>query len=156
MTVSDPLRPLKEHAKIPWRFQRTFRTPLHDLDRFVSTIISAEAYLDESYIVLDQIVLEPKHLVRLLASHLLPTALQRGWAVTAKGKEECHELLKAALSDWVDFWYVPTPRVFMIYADHDEYSTFFANTKSSLNRVALPLLEARFKEIRDYQRDSTN
>lgn len=67
-----------------------------------------------------------------------------------------HELLKAALSDWVDFWYVPTPRVFMIYADHDEYSTFFADTKSSLNRVALPLLEARFKEVRDYQRDSTN
>ncbi len=36
--------------------------------------------------------------------------------MTAEGHVEIEELLRAALSDWVDFLFVPTPEPFVIYA----------------------------------------
>jgi len=72
--------------------------------------------------------------------------------VTAVGQREIEELLNAALSDWVDFIFVPAPKPFVIYADHDEYTTFYANTGSNLNRVAEPLLTQGFEEVSEYQR----
>jgi hypothetical protein len=49
------------------------------------------------------------------------------------------EALIAVLSDCVDFLFIPTPTSFVIYADHDEYITFYAHTRSNLNQVANPL-----------------
>ncbi|HUA66595.1 MAG TPA: hypothetical protein VME24_12155, partial [Alphaproteobacteria bacterium] len=60
--------------------------------------------------------------------------------------------LVATFSDWVDFFFVPAPKPFVIYADHDEYATFFANTKSKLNSVVEPLLKSGFKQVLNYQR----
>jgi hypothetical protein len=41
------------------------------------------------------------------------------------------------------------PRVlFVIYADHDEYATFYANTRSNLNRVADALFANGLKRYR--------
>ena len=53
--------------------------------------------------------------------------------------------------DWIDFVLIPTPKQFAIYADHDEYTTFFAHTRSNLNCVVRPLVEQGFKQV-DYQR----
>lgn len=61
-------------------------------------------------------------------------------------------MLEAALGDWVDFVFVPVPKPFVIYADHDEYTTFYANTKSNLNRVAQALIAAGFEKVLDYER----
>jgi hypothetical protein len=61
-------------------------------------------------------------------------------------------LLLAVFSDWVDFIFVPEPKSFGIYADHDEFTTFFAHTRSNLNRVVKPLAEGGFKMIPDYER----
>jgi hypothetical protein len=47
---------------------------------------------------------------------------------------------------------MPAPKPFVIYADHDEYTTFFANTKSNLNRVAQPLTAGGFVSVPDYER----
>ena len=66
--------------------------------------------------------------------------------------EETHRLLIASFSDWVDFWFVPQPKSFAIYADHDEYTTFYASTKSNLARVVTPLLENGFKEVPGFER----
>jgi hypothetical protein len=63
------------------------------------------------------------------------------------------ELLEAALSDWIDFIFVPTPKPFVIYADHDEFTTFYANTKSNLNPVVEALSARGFKRVQDYERD---
>jgi hypothetical protein len=69
------------------------------------------------------------------------------------GREEVEELLIAALGDWVDFLFVPSPKPFVIYADHDEFITFYANTKSNLNRVGTALLARGFKVVEDYTRE---
>ena len=72
--------------------------------------------------------------------------------MTAVGRQEIEELLHATLSDWVDFLFVPAPKTFVIYADHDEYTTFYANSRSNLNRVTESLLTQGFEEVSGYQR----
>ena len=47
---------------------------------------------------------------------------------------------------------MPTPKPFVIYADHDEFTTFYANTRSNLNRVSDTLLTQGFEEVSGYQR----
>ena len=87
----------------------------------------------------------------LLASQSLPPSLQRESSINVVGQQQVGALLEAALGDWVDFWFVPTPKPFVIYADHDEYTTFFANSKSNLNGVVEPLVKQGFKTV-EYER----
>ena len=47
---------------------------------------------------------------------------------------------------------VPDPRPFVIYADHDQYATFFAQTKGNLNRVIVPLKRSKFRHVEDFTR----
>jgi hypothetical protein len=101
---------------------------------------------------IDQVIFEPKNLINLLAMHSLPPQYGRDVAITADGKREAEGLLEAVLGDWVDFVFIPVPKPFVIYADHDEYITFYANTKSNLNRVAQLLTTAGFDSVRDYER----
>jgi hypothetical protein len=72
--------------------------------------------------------------------------------MAAESAAELHALLIAALGDWLDFAFVPSPKPFVLYADHDEYATFFANTKSYLNKVANSLKSNGFSSIKDYIR----
>ncbi len=53
--------------------------------------------------------------------------LDNFWKFTlrAKGQQNVAELLEAMLGDWIDFVFVPTTESFAIYADHDEYTTFY-------------------------------
>lgn len=48
---------------------------------------------------------------------------------------------------------MPAPKPFVIYADHDEYATFYANTRSNLNRVTDALLTQGFEEVSGYQKE---
>jgi hypothetical protein len=139
MTLTQVPGSLKRFRKTPWRFQKTFQTPLKDLHRFAAAILSSHDPASTGCVTIDQAVFEPKHFIALLAEHSLPAQYGRDWSVTAKGRQEIAELLEATLSDWIDFIFVPTPKPFVIYADHDEYTTFYANTKSGLNAVVEPL-----------------
>jgi hypothetical protein len=112
--------------------------------------ISAREQIQIGTITIDSVVFEPKNLNALLASQSLPPSLQRESSIGAAGCEDVGVLLRAALSDWIDFWFIPTPKPIVIYADHDECTTFFANTKSNLNGVAEPLLKRGFKMV-DYE-----
>jgi hypothetical protein len=98
-------------------------------------------------------VFDPKHLSALLAKHSLPAQFGRDWSLSASGRDEAAELLEAALGDWIDFIFVPTPKPFVIYADHDEYTTFYANRKSNLNPVVEALSARWFKQVQDYERE---
>jgi len=73
-------------------------------------------------------------------------------SLTAAGRREIETLLHAIFSDWVDFIFVPEPRSFAIYADHDEYTTFFAHTRSNLNQVVTTLVDKGFKTVPGYDR----
>ena len=152
MTLFATSGSLKRLRRVPWRFQQTFLTPLRNLQPFVATIISGREQIQGATVTIDSVVFEPKHLNALLASQSLPPSLQRESAVEVTGHQHVGALLEAALGDWVDFWFIPTPKPFVIYADHDEYITFFANSKSNLNGVVEPLRKEGFEQV-DYERN---
>ena len=95
---------------------------------------------------------DPTHLIDLMNANSIPPRYQRGVSIIAVGLEESEALLEAALGDWVDFIFVPEPRSFAIYADHDEFTTFFAQNRSNLNRVVQALSGEGFKLESEYQR----
>jgi len=147
MILSATPGSLKRLRRIPWRFQQTFLTPLKNLNPFVATILSGRKPAEGGTVIIDSVVFDPKHLKALLASHSLPPSFSHEFSMEATGKDEVESLLRAALSDSVDFWFIPTPKPFVIYADHDEYATFFANTKSNLNGVVEPLVKQGFEKV---------
>ena len=55
------------------------------------------------------------------------------------------------MDEWIDFLFVPTPKPFVIYADHDDYITFLAHKKGQLSRVVEALTAAKFR-AQDYVR----
>jgi len=153
MTLSEAPGALKRFRRTPWRFQKTFETPPKDLQRFVATIFSAHESLQDGTVTIEQVVFEPKHLNSVLTKHSLPAQFGRDCSLSASGREEAAELLEAALADGIDFIFVPAPKPFVIYADHDEYTTFYANTKSNLNPIVEALSKQGFKLVEDYERD---
>jgi hypothetical protein len=153
MTLTQTPGTIERFCRTPWSFQQTFVTPPKNLQSFVATIASALDPLERGCVTIGQVVFEPENLIGLLAKHSLPTEFNRHWSLTAEGQQETEALLEAALGDWVDFIFVPTPSPFVIYADHDTYITFYANTESNLNRVAQALLANGFEEVPDWKRD---
>ena len=153
MTLSNTPGLIKKFGRTSWRFQTTFATPLKELDSFVSTILAGDDRFEKGTVTIDGYVFDPKNLKHLLTAKSLSGELGRDWSITADSPMEAHELLKAALPDWVDFLFILMPKPFVIYADHDEYTTFYANTKSNLNRVSQPLLKNEFQQIPDFQRE---
>ena len=87
-----------------------------------------------------------------MSKNMLSEKLQRDTTLAVVDPDKVKELLHAALSDWLDFAFVPIVKLFVIYADHDQYTTFYANTKSNLERIRLSLLAKRFEEVRNYER----
>lgn len=152
MTKSLAAGEIQQFRRRSWKFQRTFLTPLKDLPHFVTTILSAFP-LEAASITTEQIVFEPKHLLALLATHSIPAQNYQNITLTTTVPTEIAPLLEATLSDWINFLFVPVPSPFAIYADHDEYTTFFANSRSNLNRVITPLIEQGFRAIPDYMRN---
>ncbi|HET7109030.1 MAG TPA: hypothetical protein VFI38_19605 [Candidatus Acidoferrum sp.] len=143
---------LKKFRRTAWKFQQTFETPLKDLKRFVRTIGQASGPWRSASLTIELVVFDPTHLIDLLNANSIPPRNQRGVSITAVGQEEAEELLEAVLGDWVDFIFIPEPKSFAIYADHDEFTTFFAQTRSNLNRVVQALSGQAFKVESEYQR----
>jgi len=153
MTLSENPAALKEFRRTTWKFQQTFQTPLKNLQAFVSTIVSAAEPWRAGCLTIEQAVFEPGHLVALLAKNSIPSRYERGVSLTAAGQEEIEALLCAVLGDWIDFIFVPQPKSFAIYADHDEYTTFYAQTRSNLNRVVKALSDRGFQIVQGYERE---
>jgi hypothetical protein len=153
MNVSENPGSLERFRKTAWQFQRTFQTPLQNLRTFIRTILSANDLVQSGCVIIDQVVLEPKHMMALLAKNALPAQLSHGLSVTVAGERDVETVLEAALSDWVDFLFVPTPEPFLIYADHDEYTTFYAGKVSNLDRLLDALSAKGFANVPGYERE---
>jgi hypothetical protein len=151
MTLSETPGAVKQFRKKGWRFQQTFLTPVQNLRPFVTTIVSAHE-LQGGCLTIDQAIFEPRRLITLLGKHSIPPQHRHGTSITANTQAELAALLEAAFADPLDFVFTPAPKPFVIFADHDEYTTFFANTRSNLNSVVTALSAQGFKEIRDYER----
>lgn len=150
MTLSTTPASLKQLRRTAPAFQQTFLTPHADLKRFASTIVSA-AECQEAGLTVTQSVFEPTHLFDLLSRYSIPRQPGQGLSLTAAGPDEADQLLHAALSDTIDFLFIPKPKSFVIYADHDEFTTFFAHTRSNLNLVTKALSSQGVK-VQDYER----
>jgi hypothetical protein len=143
---------MKKFRRTPWRFQQTFVTPLKELGAFTVAIASSIPDLASATVVVDQVVFPAKSLDALLSQRRLSLPLLRDASITAETAEDVQPLLVAAFSDWVDFLFTPSPKPFVIYADHDEYATFFASSRSHLNSVATALIDGGFKSVANYTR----
>jgi hypothetical protein len=144
---------LRRFRRTAWRFQQTFETPLKDLKRFVSTVGQAAGPWRSASLTIELVVFDPTHLIDLLNANSITPRCQRGVSIIAAEQEEIEALLAAALGDWVDFSFVSEPKSFAIYADHDEFTTFFAQNRSNLNRVVQALSGQGFKLEKEYQRE---
>jgi hypothetical protein len=152
MTLSSTPGTLKSFRRSPWKFQQTFLTPLKDLERFVSTILSAHPPPETACVTIDEVVFEPRTLNAFLAQHSISGDLARDVSLEAVGPQEVEALLRSTLADWIDFLFVPTPKPFVIYADHDEYTTFYASSKGNLSKVVDALSGKGFQKVEDYER----
>ena len=101
---------------------------------------------------MDQVIFEPTNLISLFSGYSILPQYGHGWSITAEGRHEVEAVLYAALRDAVDFIFVPKPALFAIFADHDNFTTFYAHTRSNLNRVAEALTRGGFESVHDYQR----
>jgi len=149
MRILESPRTLQRYRRTAWEFQQTFQTPRKDLARFVDVIMSALPAIEMAQAVFDQVVFEPRYgLLPFYAKYSLPEK----WCgddliIEAQGATEARELLQAVLSEWIDFLVVPTPKQFVIYADHDEYITFLAHRKGQLSGVVTALTAAKFRAV---------
>ena len=145
---------IKKFRNTAWEFQVTFQTPpLKELGRFVEAIMSALPRMQSGVAFFDEVVFEPRYgLPRLYEKH----AIEARWygddlTMEAENAAESRELLEAVLSEWIDFLFVPAPKRFVIYADHDQFATFLAHRKSGLTGVTVALEAAKFRRV-DYVR----
>jgi len=152
MLVSQSDGAMRKFRRTPWRFQQTFVTPLKELAAFTAAIVGSIPDVAAATVVVDQVVFPAKTLDALLSQRQLSLPLLRDASITAETADEVHPLLIAAFSDWVDFLFTPSPKPFVIYADHDEYATFFGSSRSHLNAVATALVGGGFKSVENYTR----
>jgi len=152
MIRSEASDALENFRMNPWEFQLTFETPLKSLRPFVKTILDALEPLKGASVTIYLAVFEPRDLIEMLASRSIPPTYERGVCLTATDRLEIEELLRVTLSEWIDFLFVPEPSQFVIYADHDEFTTFYAHTRLTLDPVARALLDQGFKMEANYER----
>jgi hypothetical protein len=138
------------HAE-PWPFQKTFKTPLEDLSRFVSVILGPFEP-EKGTLSTDEVVFEPRRLLELMARNSITVENQWDLNLGAEGREDIADLLEAALGDWVDFVFLLSPGSIAIYADHDEYTTFYCLDQSVLANLGSELVQAGFESISNYIR----
>ncbi len=154
MRIYESPGTLTRYRQTTWQFQQTFKTPLDDLERFVGVIMQALPSTEGAIAVFDQVVFDPQHeLLSLYAKYSLPEKWYgNDVIIEAQSAAEASELLRAVLDEWIDFLFIPTPKPFVIYADHDEYITFLAHRKEQLSSVVEPLAAAKFLPV-DYVRN---
>lgn len=142
----------KQISRKVWTFQRTFQTPLGNLEPFVSAILSRLEPTTRYTTVIDGYVFDPDHMRGLLSAYPLSIKVTHDWSIESIDHASTKKLLVAMFQDWIDFIFLPKPQPFCFYADHDEYTTFYAMTKSNLNQAVQPLLSYGFIEVKDFER----
>jgi len=108
--------------------------------------------MEAASLVIGLVVFEPHTVIEMLTRHSIQIPVTSGVFFEAKGKEESSELLCSVFSDWIDFLFVPEPQTFAIYADHDEYATFYSHTSATIDRLTKSLVGDGFKAVTNYVR----
>ena len=146
--VTGELKRLRARAGA---IQTTFRVPPNRAVEFAAALLSDGAGADAARLVIADVVFPPRHLNATLARHDPEASLAHEMVIDA-GPGEGTLLLSSALSDSVDFWFDAKPGGFLLFADHDEYSTVFAHRQGAVSRAGERLRAARFDEVPGYER----
>ena len=150
MTVTQTSGALNKFRRTTWRFQQTVELPpVDEWERFI-TLIFQDSKIKMVTVTIDEVIFNTERLDKAGASDL---KLTHDSSIVADSIEEIHTLLMTAFWDGVDFICVPTPKPFVFYADHHNWITFFANTKSNLNRVVTPLVSNGYKLVQNWHRE---
>lgn len=150
--ISQPTDAIKQFRAKSWPFQQTFKTPLNNLNGFVSTLLALFS-AQSGVLSTDEVVFEPLNIQQLLANSSLRLEDWQHITIEASGKEAVAALLEAALSDWVDFVFLPSPEDFAIYADHDEYTTFYGRGSEALRALSERLQTVGCEAVEGYTRE---
>jgi hypothetical protein len=145
---------LKRLQRPPGKFQDTFRTALDRLPVFVAALLAGTPPIASGTVTLKAIAFEPRHLRQVLERHHLSHELGPDVTITASGPQELQALLVATFSDWLDFYFVPRPNRFLVYADHDEFTTVFSARKTAISRISTAMAVAGIAEVPGYTREA--
>jgi hypothetical protein len=132
--------------------QATFVVPPERASQFAAALLCAGIGAAGARLVIDAVVFPPKHLQTALGNRDAEAWLDAETILEAE-PGEAEALLTAALQDWTDFWFVPIPGGFLLYGDHDEYSTIFAQRKGPLSHAADALRAVGFDDVDGYERE---
>jgi hypothetical protein len=150
VVLSDQPEEIKRFRSAPWLCQKTFETPLKSLDRFVEAFLVLFP-LESGALSTDLIVFEPRNMLKLMADSSIKVKDQ--WRFTIRAdRENISELLTAALGDWIDFLFVPSPESFALYSDHDEYTTFYTHAPETLLLLTSTLEQIGIAPVSEYRR----
>ena len=132
----------------PFALQQTYKTPLDQLPRFISTILSPFSFFEGS-IWIEQIVFNPNQLIEHLSKFGVSSdeSQLRNAVLYAENTSEAVILLEKVLGEWIDFAFIPSPKEFVIYADHDEYTTIFAASTKSLEIICSNMKQEGFQIV---------
>lgn len=102
---------------------------------------------------MEQIVFAPTDLIAYLHTVGIQTdeaQLTRA-QLHAESAFEAATLLEHLLGDWIDFAFIPSsPREFVLYADHDEYTTIFTANTDLLTALHTAMKTEGFQEVKDW------
>lgn len=132
--------------------QKTFQTPLEELDRYVSTIVGSVPDLSYGELLIASYAFKPEKFNRTLSEFGFDETARAGLVIELESGSEIQDILKAAFTEWIDFVFTSKPKTIRLYADHDECSTFYGSSKSNLNKVVQRLQAAEFSEVTGYVR----
>jgi hypothetical protein len=121
-----------------WTHSATCVTPLKDLPWFVGEILEGAGPLEEVGVMVD-VILSTRSLERLRKTHGISEPVGQSPFHLASTPEETRDLLVAAFADPVDFRVFSVPKRLVLFGDHDELTTFYGMSKSTVSRIATRL-----------------
>jgi hypothetical protein len=149
--LQAPSRVIQDFPSYPLQYECTLKTPHKDLARFVSTVLAPFEFHQVS-VSTYEIVFEPKSTLKLLSDSLLSLEDKWRFNLEAERRDDIAHLLEALLSDWIDFAFVLSPPAFSIFADHDEYITFYSIDERTIGQIAINLHTNGYQLIENYKR----
>lgn len=158
ITLSHTAGALKQFRRRQWRQQRTFSVSRAKAVAAADAVVSLFGPESSGTATVDEVVFEPRELEALFARYGVARGARRStydlhdWTAGADNRDELAELLRAALLDGVDCVFQSTDPKLALYADHDEYLTFFCNSPGPLKSLERSLARAGISPVDDYRR----
>lgn len=136
----------------PFSLQQTYVTPLEELPHFVKTLVQPFV-MEQASACVELFVFEPTQLIWYLRGFGIRTdeAELNRETLHAENRIEALDLLECMLAQWVDFAFFPSSKDFVIYADHDEYTTTFTNDANALASIHEGICSLEVRAVENWQ-----